>query len=58
MCCMPTLCLLIVLTLPRYHCPLNRLPPASRLLLPRSGLECSDFVRWLLYIASPHDLGR
>jgi len=30
---------------PRYHCPLNRLP-ASRLLLPRSGLERSDFVRW------------
>jgi hypothetical protein len=45
MCCTPTLCWLIVLTLPRYHCPLNRLP-ASRLLLPRSGLERSDFVRW------------
>jgi hypothetical protein len=30
---------------PRYRCPLNRLP-ASRLLLPRSGLERSDFVRW------------
>jgi len=30
---------------PRYHCPLNRLP-ASRLLLPRSGLERSDFVPW------------
>jgi len=29
----------------RYHYPLNRLP-ASRLLLPRSGLERSDFVRW------------
>jgi hypothetical protein len=28
-----------------YHYPLNRLP-ASRLLLPRSGLERSDFVRW------------
>jgi hypothetical protein len=37
---------LIVLTLPpRYRCPLNRLP-ASRLLLPRSGLERSDFVLW------------
>ena len=31
--------------LPRYRCPLNRLP-ASRLLLPRSGLERSDFVPW------------
>ena len=30
---------------PRYRCPLNRLP-ASRLLLPRSGLERSDFVLW------------
>jgi hypothetical protein len=29
----------------RYHDPLNWLP-ASRLLLPRSGLERSDFVRW------------
>jgi hypothetical protein len=29
----------------RYRCPLNRLP-ASRLLLPRSGLERSDFVPW------------
>src|SRR5258708_1948302 len=28
-----------------YYYPLNRLP-ASRLLLPRSGLERSDFVRW------------
>ena len=46
MCCSPTLRWLIVLTLPpRYRCPLNRLP-ASRLLLPRSGLERSDFVRW------------
>src|SRR5215831_15383764 len=44
MCCTPTLRWLIVLTLPpRYHCPLNRLP-ASRLLLPRNGLERSDFV--------------
>jgi hypothetical protein len=34
---------LIVLT--RYRCPLNRLP-ASRLLLPHSGLERSDFVLW------------
>jgi hypothetical protein len=46
MCCTPTLRWLIVLTLPpRYRCPLNRLP-ASRLLLPRSGLERSDFVPW------------
>jgi hypothetical protein len=30
----------------RYRCPLDR-PPASRLLPPRSGLERSDFVRWL-----------
>ena len=46
MCCAPTLRWLIVLTLPpRYRCPLNRLP-ASRLLLPRSGLERSDFVPW------------
>ena len=28
-----------------YHYPLNGLP-ASRLLLPRSGLERSDFVLW------------
>jgi hypothetical protein len=35
-----------VLTLPpRNRCPLDRLP-ASRLLLPRSGLERSDFVPW------------
>src|SRR6516162_3009433 len=31
--------------LQRYHYSLNRLP-ASRLLLPRSGLERSDFVQW------------
>jgi len=31
--------------LQRYHYPLNLLP-ASRLLLPRSGLERSDFVLW------------
>jgi hypothetical protein len=44
MCCTPTLRWLIVLTLlPAYRCPLNRLP-APRLLLPRSGLERSDFV--------------
>jgi len=30
---------------PRYCGPLNRLA-ASRLLLPRSGLERSDFVHW------------
>src|ERR1700758_2951313 len=30
---------------PRYCGPLTRLP-VSRLLLPRSGLERSDFVRW------------
>src|SRR5450755_391291 len=43
--CTPTVRLLIVLTLlPRYCCPLNRLAP--RLLLPRSGLERSDFVLW------------
>ena len=30
---------------PGYRCPLNRLP-VSRLLLPRSGLERSDFVPW------------
>ena len=29
----------------RYHYPLTW-PPASRLLLPRSGLERSDFVHW------------
>jgi hypothetical protein len=46
MCCTSTLRWLIVLTLPpRYRCPLNRLP-ASRLLLPRSGQERSDFVPW------------
>jgi hypothetical protein len=46
MCCTLPLRWLIVLTLPpHYRCPLNRLP-ASRLLLPRSGLERSDFVRW------------
>jgi len=28
-----------------YHYPLNGLP-ASRLLLPRSGLKRSDFVLW------------
>jgi len=28
-----------------YYYPLNR-PQASRLLLPRSGLERSDFVLW------------
>jgi hypothetical protein len=39
---------LVVLALPpRYHRPLHRLP-ASPLLLPRSGLERSDFVRWPL----------
>ena len=44
--CTPTIHDLIVLTLPPRHCcPLNRLP-ASRLLLPRSGLERSDFVLW------------
>ena len=49
----PTLCWLVVLTLPRYHCPLNRLP-ASRLLLPRSGLERSDFVLWpISEVATP-----
>ena len=31
--------------LQRYHYSLNRLP-ASRLLLPRSGLERGDFVHW------------
>jgi hypothetical protein len=30
---------------PRHRCPLTWLP-ASRLLLPRSGLERSDFVPW------------
>ena len=30
---------------PRHRCPLDRMP-ASRLLLPRSGQERSDFVRW------------
>ena len=44
MCCTPTVRLLIVLTLlPRYRCPLSWLP-APRFLLPRSGLERSDFV--------------
>src|SRR4029077_18694817 len=32
-------------TLQCYYDPLNRLP-VSRLLLPRSGLKSSDFVRW------------
>jgi len=41
--CTPIIRELIVAT--RYRCPLHRLP-ASRLLLPRSGLERSDFVRW------------
>jgi len=37
---------LVVLTLPRrYRCSLDWLP-ASRLLLPRSGLERGDFVLW------------
>jgi hypothetical protein len=46
MCCTPTLRWLIVLTLPpRCRCPLTGYQ-ASRLLLPRSGLERSDFVRW------------
>jgi hypothetical protein len=35
----------------RVDLPLNRLP-ASRLLLPRSGLERSDFVLW---VKSGHD---
>ena len=44
--CTPTIHDLIVLTLPpRHRCPLDRMP-ASRLLLPRSGLERSDFVLW------------
>ena len=44
--CTPTIHELIVLTLPpRHRCPLTWLP-ASRLLLPRSGLERSDFVHW------------
>src|SRR4249920_1806454 len=44
--CTPTIHELIVSTLPpRHRCPLDRLP-ASRLLLPRSGLERSDFVPW------------
>jgi hypothetical protein len=43
--CTPIIRELIVAT--RYRCPLHRLP-ASRLLLPRSGLERSDFVRWHL----------
>ena len=41
--CTPIIRELIVAT--RYRCPLHRLP-ASRLLLPGSGLERSDFVRW------------
>jgi hypothetical protein len=41
--CTPIIRELIVAT--RYRCPLHRLP-ASRLLLPRSGLERSDFVHW------------
>jgi hypothetical protein len=41
--CTPIIRELIVAT--RYRCPLHRLP-ASRLLLPRSGLERSDFVLW------------
>jgi hypothetical protein len=41
--CTPIIRELIVAT--RYRCPLHRLP-ASRLLLPRSGLERSDFVPW------------
>ena len=46
--CTPTIHELIVLTLPpRHRCLLDRLP-ASRLLLPRSGLERSDFVLWHL----------
>jgi hypothetical protein len=45
--CTPIIRELIVAT--RYRCPLHRLP-ASRLLLPRSGLERSDFVLW--HIAS------
>jgi hypothetical protein len=44
--CTPTIHELIVLTLPpRHRCPFDRLP-ASRLLLPRSGLERSNFVPW------------
>src|SRR3981081_380677 len=46
MCCTPTIRLLIVLTLPPCcRCPLNR-GAAPRLVLPRSRLERSDFVRW------------
>ena len=48
--CTPIIRELIVAT--RYRCPLHRLP-ASRLLLPRSGLERSDFVLWHLA-----DMGR
>jgi hypothetical protein len=45
--CTPNSALVDVLTLPTlYRCPLHRLPD-SRLLPPRSGLERSDFVRWL-----------
>ena len=47
--CTPTIHDLIVLTLPpRHRCPLDRMP-ASRLLLPRSGLERSDFVHLALF---------
>ena len=48
--CTPIIRELIVAT--RYRCPLHRLP-ASRLLLPRSGLERSDFVRWHLSDVKP-----
>ena len=41
--CTPTIRELIEAT--HYRRPLHRLP-VSRLLLPRSGLERSDFVRW------------
>ena len=38
----------------RYYYPLNWLP-APRLLLPRSGLERSDFVLWpISEVATPH----
>jgi hypothetical protein len=37
---------------PSYRCPLDRLP-ASRLLLPRSALERSDFVLWHFSEVSP-----
>jgi hypothetical protein len=55
--CTPIIHELIVLTLPpRHRCPLTWLP-ASRLLLPRSGLERSDFVQWHetdMPMRSPH----